>query len=140
MSEHELLKGRAGELLEENGYEVSFEQFVGRRIVDVLGVKNGKKVAVECGGAPKDRLAFLAIHCDQVYHMPKTGQKPSTITMKEIEKIWYRDMTSIVGLLASDTKDYVRGIQKFFSTPQKVVVELYPDGKSIFGVESLEEE
>lgn len=82
---HSFLKLRARVLLKEMGCSDIVEEYViakERKFtnracreypvakVDVIGFKNGMKIAVECGGSKGKKLSKLADYVDEIYILP----------------------------------------------------------------------
>lgn len=54
--------------------------------VDVVGISEKKKVAIECGNTTKDRI-LLYLFFDEVYHLPYEGKKSLQVPKKQAKKV-----------------------------------------------------
>lgn len=88
--EHQALKQSAKHQLEEQGYKVSLEKQYRGFFIDVFGEKNGRTVAVECGGVTKQKLSLLTLFIDIVFNLPKKGQKATSISKDDLAVAWRR--------------------------------------------------
>ena len=76
---HIMLKERAGQFLASLGCEhIEWEVRLGSGLckTDVLGLLNGRKIAVECGGSLMRKLGVLQGLVDEVYILPYGEEKP----------------------------------------------------------------
>lgn len=123
--EHYALKDLAKNELEKLGFNVRKEDAFQRYIVDVVGEKGEKIVAVECGDVSKYKLSELAIYFDEVFHLPKRNQKPIQISVDDIRRFLHSKLEDV----GSELSLLCQGIQKFCGKPQKLEFAVQPDGK-----------
>lgn len=87
---HLLLKERAKEILFEKGFkedEIYFEYRIPRNNgffyrVDVIGIKNNLKVAIECGNCETEKIEDLHSFCDEVLHLKYNNSEITTLRCK----------------------------------------------------------
>jgi hypothetical protein len=79
MTEHNQLKEYAKTVLTKLGFEpseikeeytVSFDGMRERLLVDVVGISANRKVAIECGNTPSDKVIKLHMYFDEVILLP----------------------------------------------------------------------
>jgi hypothetical protein len=98
-------------------------------IVDVVAQKNGKVYAVEVGLNKPYKLPNLALFVDGVYHAPKGSQHPIRITMDHILYAFGEEVAEGVKRLVAMAPK----LQSFTRKPQKIVIEIHPNGKYDWG-------
>jgi len=90
---HDDLKRCAIQRLIEMGFdrseihtEYTFSACLFEKRIDVVGIKQGRKVAVECGTIGNKRAGLLLyLFFDEVYHLPYPNQKPDQSTLEEFK-------------------------------------------------------
>jgi hypothetical protein len=124
-AEHDIIKKSIARQLSARGFYARTEVPVQNWVVDVLVEKHGKLYAVEVGLNKPYKLPNLALFVDQVYHAPKSGQNPTKITLDDVMNALDDEVeTGIKRLLIAVNK-----LQRFARKPQKLVIEIFPDGR-----------
>ena len=134
LREHELIKREIGHQFESRGYKVDLEAWVGRKLVDILAIKQQESIAIEVGDVTKDDLAYVALLVDEVFHVPKTNQKPIQVNGADIISAVERAFAPCIFHLCL----IVKGAQKFASKPQKFTLEIPPNGEWSWKFSDLE--
>ena len=123
-NEHETIKQEVANRLSKQGYNITLEGSLRNWKIDVLAEKQGKTIAIEVGFCKIKKLSNLILFADNVYHVPKKNQLAIHITLNHV--IYGLDLeieASLTTLFIAVMK-----LQRFTSKPQKLVIEIMPDG------------
>jgi len=96
MRRHNKLVEKAKQLLITKGFKQDeiFEEYTitGQNgtwvVVDVAGIRNDKKIAVECGSIGQNRIAKLKQYFDDVLHIPYVKRDGDKIICLFCDYIW----------------------------------------------------
>jgi len=136
---HKFLKNFAAAHLINMGFkwnEIHEEYYVSSYLyqarVDVVGISNKKKVAIECGKTTKDRI-LLHLFFDEVYHLPYEREKPLQFTKEETQKAIDEHIQKLFDISIA----YLEEARKFLrATEKQFYIEFLSDRwKKLYGHE-----